>query len=94
MRGRRDRHSRRHGRPEQRSAERRVTQPNGTSNSSTHGSSRLTTGYIVGCQVDITGLKGNLGVQLGLPFSVGTEGSLDRAGRGVGLDQCAVEAGQ
>lgn len=35
-------------------------QPNGTSNSSTHGASRLATGYIVGCQVDIEGLRGGL----------------------------------
>lgn len=33
----------------------------GTNNSSTHGVSQMTTGYIVGCQVDITGLKANLG---------------------------------
>lgn len=30
---------------------------NGTNNSSTHGVSRINTGYIVGCQVDISGLK-------------------------------------
>lgn len=35
---------------------------NGTNNSSTHGVSRINTGYIVGCQVDISGLKGNLGI--------------------------------
>ena len=29
----------------------------GTNNSSTHGVSRINTGYIVGCQVDITGLE-------------------------------------
>lgn len=36
----------------------------GTNNSSTHGVSQMTTGYIVGCQVDITGLKANLGGSL------------------------------
>ncbi|MEZ5153119.1 MspA family porin [Rhodococcus zopfii] len=39
----------------------------GANNSSTHGVSRINTGYIVGCQVDISGLKGNLG----LNFSTG-----------------------
>ncbi|MGW0023108.1 MspA family porin [Rhodococcus sp. NPDC003383] len=34
----------------------------GANNSSTHGVSRINTGYIVGCQVDISGLRGNLGV--------------------------------
>ncbi|TQF74048.1 mspA family protein [Rhodococcus spelaei] len=33
----------------------------GTNNSSTHGISRISTGYIVGCQVDITGLGGSIG---------------------------------
>ena len=33
----------------------------GTNNSSTHGVSRINTGYIVGCQVDITGLSGSFG---------------------------------
>ncbi|MFE3290549.1 MspA family porin, partial [Rhodococcus sp. NPDC059234] len=33
----------------------------GTNNSSTHGVSRISTGYIVGCQVDITGLGGSIG---------------------------------
>lgn len=33
----------------------------GTNNSSTHGVSRINTGYIVGCQVDITGLGGSFG---------------------------------
>ncbi|MFC9786615.1 MspA family porin [Rhodococcus sp. NPDC127528] len=33
----------------------------GTNNSSTHGVSRISTGYIVGCQVDITGLGGSFG---------------------------------
>jgi len=50
-------------------------QPNGSSNSSTHGSSRIMTGYIVGCQVDITGLEGNLGFDLGFPFSASTPDS-------------------
>ncbi|MFE3292733.1 MspA family porin [Rhodococcus sp. NPDC059234] len=34
----------------------------GTNNSSTHGVSRISTGYIVGCQVDITGLGGSIGM--------------------------------
>jgi len=34
---------------------------NGTNNSSTHGTSQLNTGYIVGCQVDVSGLTGVLG---------------------------------
>jgi hypothetical protein len=38
----------------------------GTNNSSTHGTSRISTGYIVGCQVDITGLGGSLGGSLDL----------------------------
>ncbi|WP_420751690.1 MspA family porin [Rhodococcus sp. O3] len=38
---------------------------NGTNNSSTHGVSRINTGYIIGCQVDISGLKGNLGINFG-----------------------------
>ncbi|ETT23965.1 MspA family protein [Rhodococcus rhodochrous ATCC 21198] len=39
----------------------------GANNSSTHGVSRINTGYIVGCQVDISGLRGNLGIN----FSTG-----------------------
>ncbi|MFC9786613.1 MspA family porin [Rhodococcus sp. NPDC127528] len=38
-----------------------ATNDPGTNNSSTHGVSRISTGYIVGCQVDITGLGGSLG---------------------------------
>lgn len=42
----------------------------GTMNSSTHGASRLTTGYIVGCQVSI----GGDAISLGGDVSVGTSG--------------------
>ncbi|TQF65527.1 mspA family protein [Rhodococcus spelaei] len=38
----------------------------GTNNSSTHGVSRINTGYIIGCQVDITGLGGSLGASMDL----------------------------
>ncbi|WP_077041861.1 MspA family porin [Rhodococcus sp. MTM3W5.2] len=38
----------------------------GTNNSSTHGVSRISTGYIVGCQVDITGLGGSIGASMDL----------------------------
>jgi hypothetical protein len=44
----------------------------GANNSSTHGVSRINTGYIVGCQVDISGLKGNLGIN----FSTGGTGAM------------------
>lgn len=46
----------------------------GTNNSSTHGSSQLNTGYIVGCQLDISGLSGDLGANLGFPLGVDLEG--------------------
>ncbi|MBC2640612.1 MULTISPECIES: MspA family porin [unclassified Rhodococcus (in: high G+C Gram-positive bacteria)] len=39
---------------------------NGTNASTTHGVSRVSTGYIVGCQVDITGLSANPSFSLGL----------------------------
>ncbi|MFI6432585.1 MspA family porin [Rhodococcus oryzae] len=39
-----------------------ATNDKGTNNSSTHGVSRISTGYIVGCQVDITGLGGSIGM--------------------------------
>ncbi|MGW4340368.1 MspA family porin [Rhodococcus koreensis] len=39
---------------------------NGTNASTTHGVSRLTTGYIVGCQVDLTGLSANPSFSLGM----------------------------
>ena len=39
---------------------------NGTNASTTHGVSRVTTGYIVGCQVDVTGLSANPSFSLGL----------------------------
>jgi len=38
----------------------------GTNNSSTHGVSRVSTGYVVGCQADIGGLSGFLGVAVDL----------------------------
>ena len=44
----------------------------GTNNSSTHKVSRINTGYIVGCQVDISGLKGNLGIN----FNLGGAGTM------------------
>ncbi len=40
------------------------TNADGTNNSSTHGTSRLSAGYIVGCQVDINGLSGGLSASL------------------------------
>ncbi|TQF74046.1 mspA family protein [Rhodococcus spelaei] len=43
-----------------------ATNDKGTNNSSTHGVSRISTGYIVGCQVDITGLGGSLGAGMDL----------------------------
>ncbi|MDO1480630.1 MspA family porin [Rhodococcus ruber] len=49
---------------------------NGTNNSSTHGVSRINTGYIVGCQVDISGLRGNLGINFSLGGSQTTTGNL------------------
>lgn len=39
---------------------------NGTNASTTHGVSRVSTGYIVGCQVDITGLSASPSFSLGL----------------------------
>ncbi|MFI2220400.1 MspA family porin [Rhodococcus sp. NPDC019639] len=39
---------------------------NGTNGTTTHGVSRVSTGYIVGCQVDITGLSANPTFSLGL----------------------------
>ena len=39
---------------------------NGTNASTTHGVSRVSTGYIVGCQVDITGLSATPSFSLGL----------------------------
>ncbi|MFC7448588.1 MspA family porin [Rhodococcus daqingensis] len=42
------------------------TNDKGTNNSSTHGVSRISTGYIVGCQVDITGLGGSIGASMDL----------------------------
>jgi hypothetical protein len=39
---------------------------NGTNAATTHGVSRVSTGYIVGCQVDITGLSANPSFSLGL----------------------------
>ncbi|QHE71272.1 MspA family porin [Rhodococcus sp. WAY2] len=39
---------------------------NGTNATTTHGVSRVSTGYIVGCQVDITGLSANPSFSLGL----------------------------
>jgi hypothetical protein len=38
---------------------------NGTNGTTTHGVSRVSTGYIVGCQVDITGLSANPSFSLG-----------------------------
>ncbi|PTR44785.1 MspA protein [Rhodococcus sp. OK611] len=43
-----------------------ATNGKGTNNSSTHGVSRISTGYIVGCQVDITGLGGSIGAGIDL----------------------------
>ncbi|AQA25927.1 hypothetical protein ABIC28_004858 [Rhodococcus sp. PvR044] len=43
-----------------------ATNDKGTNNSSTHGVSRISTGYIVGCQVDITGLGGSIGAGIDL----------------------------
>jgi hypothetical protein len=43
-----------------------ATNDKGTNNSSTHGVSRVSTGYIVGCQVDITGLGGSIGAGVDL----------------------------
>lgn len=39
---------------------------NGTNATTTHGVSRVSTGYIVGCQVDVTGLSANPSFSLGL----------------------------
>jgi hypothetical protein len=39
---------------------------NGTNGSTTHGVSRVSTGYIVGCQVDVTGLSANPSLSLGM----------------------------
>ncbi|WP_156517601.1 MspA family porin [Rhodococcus sp. LB1] len=39
---------------------------NGTNGSTTHGVSRVSTGYIVGCQVDVTGLSANPSFSLGM----------------------------
>jgi hypothetical protein len=38
----------------------------GTNNSSTHGVSRISTGYVVGCQVDLNGLGGSVGMSMDL----------------------------
>ncbi|WP_072813927.1 MspA family porin [Rhodococcus zopfii] len=48
----------------------------GANNSSTHGVSRINTGYIVGCQVDISGLKGNLGINFSTGGSSAMTGNL------------------
>ncbi|QYB07468.1 MspA family porin [Rhodococcus sp. USK10] len=39
---------------------------NGTNGSTTHGVSRVSTGYIVGCQVDVTGLSATPSFSLGM----------------------------
>jgi hypothetical protein len=39
---------------------------NGSNGSTTHGVSRVSTGYIVGCQVDVTGLSANPSLSLGM----------------------------
>lgn len=50
---------------------------NGTNNSSTHGASQMNTGYIVGCQVDISGLGGGLGASIDpLGLTGGVSGSI------------------
>ncbi|WP_330184879.1 MspA family porin [Nocardia sp. NBC_01503] len=46
----------------------------GSNNSSTHGASRLTTGYIVGCQVDIASNAISAGVSGGINLSGGSLG--------------------
>ena len=56
-----------------------ISSAKGTEGTSTNGVPRLTTGYIVGCQMDITGLKGNLGFNTSLDPSKlggGLSGSL------------------
>jgi hypothetical protein len=67
----------------------------GTNNSSTHGASQLNTGYIVGCQLDVSGLGGDLGASLNAPLGFGTDGlSLGADGGITGSITVPISAGQ
>ncbi|NCL76341.1 MspA family porin [Rhodococcus sp. YH1] len=46
---------------------------NGTQGTSTNGVPRLTTGYIVGCQVDISQMSGTLGLNVGMSGDLAKE---------------------
>lgn len=73
------------------------SQNSGTNNSSTHGASQLNTGYIIGCQMDITGLSGDLGANLGFPLGLDLGAGGGNAGGTGGLNasiSVPIKAGQ
>lgn len=66
---------------------------NGTQGTSTDGVPRLTTGYIVGCQVDISKLSGTLGLNAGLSANLVSESASGTAGGSANIS-VPMSAGQ
>ncbi|ANZ24030.1 MULTISPECIES: MspA family porin [Rhodococcus] len=66
---------------------------NGTQGTSTNGVPRLTTGYIVGCQVDISQMSGTLGLNVGMSGDLAKETGNASVGGSAGIT-APMTAGQ